>query len=130
MVFSRSRVLSGMGFADFSLVTALAVILTNATLRPLTYRLRPELKPQPVEYRFELVCSARDEGHLRALLMNDLDRTRLTLNAVSREDVEQSDRVRVSADLKASCRCDDCLEKLVTRLSLETSVTAVSWRII
>lgn len=123
-------VLSGMGFPQFSLVTALAVVLTNATLRPLAYKLRPELKPQAADYHLELVCSARDEGHMRALLVNDLDHARMTLNAVSREDLEQLDRVRVSAELKAPCRCDDALEKLVTRMSLESSVTAVSWRII
>jgi hypothetical protein len=62
--------------------------------------------------------------------MNDLDHTRLTINAISREDVEQSDRLQVSADFKALSRCDDSLEKLVTQLSLESSVTAVSWQII
>jgi putative Mg2+ transporter-C (MgtC) family protein len=122
-------ILAGMGFADLSLVTVLAVIVTNATLRQLTYKLRPELKPQATDYHFELVCSGSDEGHIRALLLNDLDHARLTLTAVSREDLEQSGRVQVSADLKASSRCDDCLEKLVTRISLESSVTAVRWQI-
>ena len=119
-----------MGFPWFSLVTALAVILTNATLRPLTYKLRPELRPQATDYHFELVCSARDEVHIRALFMNDLDHARMTLNAVSREGLEQTDRVRISAELKAPSRCDDSPEKLVARLSLESTVTSVSWRII
>ena len=123
-------VLSGMGFPQFSLVVALTVILTNTTLRPLAYKLHPELKPQATGYHLDLVCSSRDEGHMRALLANDLDHARMTLNAVSSEDLDQLDRVRISAELKAPCRCDDVVEKLLTRLSLENCVTAVSWRII
>jgi hypothetical protein len=33
--------LSGMGYPQYSVLTALAILLTNITLRPLTYKLRP-----------------------------------------------------------------------------------------
>jgi hypothetical protein len=58
-------------------------VLTNTTLRPLTYKLRPELTPRPVNYDLDLICATKDESHVRALLVNDLDRNRLLLKGLT-----------------------------------------------
>jgi putative Mg2+ transporter-C (MgtC) family protein len=122
--------LAGMGYPLYSVLTAAAVLLTNITLRPLTYRLRPELRDRETDYQFDLVCSGQDEAHVRALLLNGIDRSRVSLNALTTESINETNRVRVSAELKASCRSDECLEQLVTRFSLEGGVSSVSWRVI
>ena len=122
--------LAGMGYPLYSAWTAAAVLLTNITLRPLTYKLRPELKPQETDYQFELVCATQDEAHLRALLLNSIDRRRVTLHALTAEAIDHAKSVRVSAKFKAPCRDDQCLEQLVSRFSLEGGVTSVSWRAI
>ena len=122
--------LAGMGYLQYSLVTAAAVLLTNVTLRPLTYKLRPELKDEETDYHFDLICSAQDEAHVRALLLNGIDKGHVSLSALATEALDTTNRVRVSAELKAPCRNDACLEQLVTRFSLEGGVSSVSWRII
>jgi putative Mg2+ transporter-C (MgtC) family protein len=105
-----------------------AVLLTNITLRPLTYKLRRELRE--TDYHFEFVCGAQDEGRVRALLLHSVDQQNATLNAISREGLEQGGQVRISAELRTHSRNDECLEQLNTRLSLESGVTAVSWRVL
>ena len=65
----------------------------------------------------------------RALLLNALDPT-LTLSALTVEAIELTGGVRVSAELRAPCRSDECLDQLVTRFSLEGGVSAVSWHVV
>ena len=121
--------LAGLGHPQYSVATAVAVLLINITLRPLTYKLRPELRAEQTNYHFELACTTQDEAHVRALLLNALDRT-LTLSALTVEAIELTGGVRVSAELRAPCRSDECLDQLVMRFSLEGGVSAVSWHVV
>jgi putative Mg2+ transporter-C (MgtC) family protein len=121
-------VLTGMGYPKYSILTSVAVLLTNITLRPLTYKLRPELKE--TDYHFEFVCGAQDEERARTLLLRSVDQQDVSLNGLSREGLEQVGQVRVSAELRTRCRNDECLEQLTTRLSHESDVTAVSWHVL
>ncbi|PMB25938.1 magnesium transporter [Fischerella thermalis CCMEE 5198] len=54
----------------------------------------------------------------------------LRLRPLHSEDLETPDRVEVEADLVTQERNDTFLEQVVSRLSLEPGVSAVSWRII
>ena len=121
--------LAGMGYTLYAVVTAAAVLLTNTTLRPLTYKLRPKLTRKTTDYQLELVCCAKDESHVRVLLVNGIDRNRLILRELTKEDIAGSDQVKLCAELRAPFRSDECVEQLVARLSLESAVTAVSWKL-
>ncbi|HZN44711.1 MAG TPA: hypothetical protein VFB56_05255 [Nitrospiraceae bacterium] len=57
-------------------------------------------------------------------------RTPLALIALYSRDHESGNRVDVQADLKVIGREDEYLEQIVTRLSLEASVTAISWKVV
>jgi uncharacterized membrane protein YhiD involved in acid resistance len=96
------------------------------TLRPLTYKLRPELKPTETPYQVELFCSNKNESYVRSLLVNDVDRKHLILKAVTKEQAPDA-QVRLAIDLTSSGRNDETIEQLVARLSLENTVTAVRW---
>lgn len=122
-------VLSGIGFPQYAVVTAVAVVITNVVFRPLAYKLRPELRDGETNYHLELTCTTRDEGQMRALLLSAVDRNHVTLTALQSEDIDHGGQVRVSAEIKSPSRNDDCLEQLVARVSLEPGVSAVSWRI-
>lgn len=121
--------LAGMGYPQFSLVTAAAVVLTNVTLRPLAYKLHPELNARETVYHFELVCSIQEEPHVRALLLNSLDRNHVILDALTRQETDEPNKVLVRAELRSPQRKDECMEDMVTRLSLDAAVTAVKWRV-
>jgi putative Mg2+ transporter-C (MgtC) family protein len=121
--------LCGIGQIQYALVMALAVLFTNVALRPLAYKLRPEIKEEETNYHLELICAAKDETQVRALLLDAVDHNHVALTSLNSEDLETGDRVRVSAEIKSPGRNDDCLEQMVARVSLEKSVSSVRWRV-
>jgi putative Mg2+ transporter-C (MgtC) family protein len=120
--------LCGIGQIQYAVVLSLAVLLTNVALRPLAYKLRPEIKEVETNYHLELVCAANDETQVRALLLNSVDRAHVVLTSLMSEVVETGNRVRVIAEIKSPTRNDDCLEQIVARVSLEQTVSSIRWR--
>jgi putative Mg2+ transporter-C (MgtC) family protein len=125
--------LAGCGLLTLSAIGTLGVLATNLVLRPLAQKINrfaPELQEQEILYRLRCTCRASDEAHIRALLLQSVARTASVLVALHSKDHEAGDRVDVKADLKVMGRKDEYLEQIVTRLSLEPSVTAISWEVI
>jgi putative Mg2+ transporter-C (MgtC) family protein len=120
--------LSGMGYPQYSLAVAIAAVITNIALRPLTYKWHPEIKSEETSYHFELTCGASEEARVRALLVGAADHNKILLTALHSEDMEASNRVRVSASLRTPGRNDASVEELVSRVSLEPSVNAIKWQ--
>lgn len=126
-------VLAGFGAPHLSLILAIAVIFTNTVLRPLAYRLHPVLPEATAEqttYEVNLTCRSVDESHLRTLLLATISQSVAVLQAIHSEDVEGTDRMRIRAELSTQGRRNDVLEQIVTRLSFEPGVSAVSWSIV
>jgi putative Mg2+ transporter-C (MgtC) family protein len=87
------------------------------------------MKELETNYHLELICAARDEAQVRALLLDAVDRNHVALTSLNSEDLETGARVRVSAEIKSAGRNDDCLEQIVARVSIEQSVSSVRWRV-
>ena len=121
--------LCGIGQPQYAVVMAVAVLFTNVALRPLAYKLRPELREVETNYHLELTCAAKDETQVRALLLSAVDQNHVALTSLNSEDLEPGNRVRVTAEIKSAGRNDDCLEQIVARVSIEQSVTSVRWRV-
>lgn len=124
--------ISGLGNPLQALILTAAVLSTNIVLRPLAYRLYPAQAPgeeQEATYEFELICHPDGEAHMRALLLQGMSRSRLTLTALRSEDIEGTPRMKVTAQIKGLGRQDEALEQLVVRLSLEAGVSSVSWAV-
>jgi putative Mg2+ transporter-C (MgtC) family protein len=125
--------LAGCGLLILSVAGTVGVLITNLLLRPFAYKInRLSAEPQEQEflYRFSCTCRAAEEAHIRALLLQNVGRTPLALIALHSKDHEAGDRVNVQADLRVIGRKDEYLEQIVTRLSLEASVTAISWKVV
>jgi putative Mg2+ transporter-C (MgtC) family protein len=126
-------VLSGLGYAEYALVTTIGVLMTNILLRPLAYKLHPraqEATARETNYHFELVCKRLDEARMRGILMQTVSRLPVSLYALASEDIDNSERMLIDADLRCAFRNDESLEQLVARMSLEDGVTSVSWRVL
>jgi putative Mg2+ transporter-C (MgtC) family protein len=126
-------VLCGLKHAEYALVTTAGVLATNVLLRPLIYRLgsmNKEAVPSETNYHFELVCDRHDEIKMREILHQCVSRLPLSLYSLTSEDIPHSEKIAVHADLRSPARDDAALEQLVARLSLEESVTSVSWRLL
>jgi putative Mg2+ transporter-C (MgtC) family protein len=124
--------ISGLGNPLHGLILMLAVLVTNIVLRPLSYRLYPaqaSSEEQEVTYGFELICRPEDEAHMRALMLQAMSRSALTLNSLRSEDIEGTSKMKVTARISGMGRQDEALEQLVVRLSLEAGVSSVSWAV-
>ena len=75
------------------------------------------------------ICRALREAHIRARLLQAVGPTPLQFLTLQSKDQEGSDYVDVSAKLRTVGRKDDQLEQIVTRLSLESDVTSISWHV-
>ena len=126
--------LCGNGYVLEAAIGALAVLAGHLLLRPIVHRIdrQPIDEASEVEtaYRFEAVCRAADEAHVRALVTQAATASQFRLRAVRSEDLDHGqDRVRVTTVLEGTGRDDLALEGAVSRLSLEPSVSAVSWSV-
>jgi putative Mg2+ transporter-C (MgtC) family protein len=124
--------ISGLGNPLHALILTAIVLGTNIVLRPLAYRLYPaqaSSEEQEVTYGFELNCRPEDEAHMRALMLQALSQSPLTLTALRSEDIEGTNKMKVTARIRGLGRQDQSLEQLVVRLSLEAGVTSVSWAV-
>ena len=124
--------ISGLGNPLHALVLTAAVLCANIVLRPLAYKLYPAQaasEEQEVTYGFELICRPEDEAHMRALMLQAMSRSPLTLTSLRSEDIEGTNRMKVTSRIRGLGRQDDALEQLVVRLSLEAGVSSVSWAV-
>ena len=124
-------VITALGHAQYAAIILAGVLLTNTALRPLAYKLHPPVSdqsPPEVSYHLEVICRSQDESRLRSLLLQTVSRLPLVLYALRSED--RGSGLMIDADLRLSGRNDEMLEQIVTRLSLEESVSAVSWQLL
>jgi putative Mg2+ transporter-C (MgtC) family protein len=125
-------ILVGFGAPQLALILAAAILLANIALRPLAYRLHPSLPdsvPHETAYEVTLNCRMTDEAHLRALLLATITQSTAMLQSIHSEDIQGSDRTQIRALLRIQGRRNEVAEEVVTRLSLEPGVNAVSWSI-
>ena len=122
----------GLGNPLQASIVTVAVLGTNIILRPLSYRIYPAQaasEEQEVTYAFELVCRQEDEAHMRALLLQAMSRSALMLTSLRSEDIEETNRMKVTARIRGLGRQHEALEQLVVRLSLEAGVSSITWAI-
>lgn len=124
-------VLCGAGFYPQAVIATAFVISVNLVLRPVVRMI--DRNPAPmndadVAYQIAIVCHGEAEAHVRALLLRDLG-TLLHIQDLESSNIEDSNRVEVTATVRADTRQDRTLEQIVGRLSLEPLVTAARWRL-
>jgi putative Mg2+ transporter-C (MgtC) family protein len=125
--------LAGSGFLVQSLIGALAVLVVNILLRPVVAIInrRPaSLIEQEVKYSLQITCTGRQEGQLRALLVQMVGVSPLILHEL--ESVRGRDEIHavIQARLSSPEREDAQVEQLVSRLSMERSVVGISWQLL
>ncbi|WP_069791563.1 MgtC/SapB family protein [Cyanobacterium sp. IPPAS B-1200] len=126
--------LAGGGFLYQAFFGAVAVLLSNTILRPIAHRINKQsLQGTEIQlaYQFSLVCQRKQEIHVRALLLQSLTSSNITLRSLQRDDFnETSDKVKVEAEMLTQIRNDQLLEQIASRLSLQRGVVSVSWRLL
>ena len=124
--------LTGMGFLLHAGLGVVAILSANVLLRPVARIINSKpmlMEDTEVRYFFRTVCRADGEVNVRALILQVVHDEPVMLRAIHSEDLENSEMVEVIAQFIASTRTDASMEQIVSRLSMESSVNAVSWRI-
>ena len=124
--------LAGYGMYGSAITGAVAVIAANLGLRPIGKALNrgTGTADADIVYLFRITARADQEAHLRALLLHALSGQPLVLKSLKSDDVEHTDKVEVLATLMSTGRQNVLLEQIVSRLSLESGVSGVSWEIL
>jgi putative Mg2+ transporter-C (MgtC) family protein len=124
-------VLAGAGYIPAAAIAAVFILTAHLALRPIARRVDrlPATEETEVEtvYIFRAVTKARDEAHIRALVVQSLTRDDFVLHSLRSQDLADSNLVEVIAELHRYGRDDVALENAVSRLSLEPSVSSVTW---
>jgi putative Mg2+ transporter-C (MgtC) family protein len=125
--------LAGLGRYDFAAMGTLGVLCANLVLRPVAFRINraPVQKEEhEILYRLRCTCRTADEANIRTVLIQNVGRTPLALIALHSLDDELLARVNVKAYLKTIGPKEEALEQIVTSLSLDPGVTAISWEVV
>ncbi|HZC80939.1 MAG TPA: MgtC/SapB family protein [Nitrospiraceae bacterium] len=125
--------LIGAGFITAGVISAVVIIGANVALRPLSHLIdRQPSHPSELEicYSIQVTCLAKDEQHIRTLLLQTVVRGALLLKALESAEIDNSNRVRVQAELITTGRKDKEIEEIAARLGMEPDTTAISWKIV
>jgi putative Mg2+ transporter-C (MgtC) family protein len=127
--------LSGWGLWFQAAMGTAAVLSANVWLYPLKYRInRQPLTGTEIEFCYlcEIICCKNNETYIRTLFIqfvNHNNEIRLQ-SLLSESPSDTPNRVNVKATLVTQKRDDAFLEQIVSRLSVESEVFSVSWRIV
>ncbi|MFE2549733.1 MgtC/SapB family protein [Streptomyces sp. NPDC059355] len=126
--------LAGTGMFVLAAFGTAGVVGANLLLRPLGRRLDREPRggaEVATDFHFEAVCLEAEEAHIRHRLVDALGRPGYTLRSIRSQDGPKAGLVTVSALLTAEGAAGGrMLEEAVSNLSLDPSVSAVSWSVV
>ncbi len=126
-------VLCGMGLLVEAALGAVVILCANIVLRDAALRInRLNVVDTEMEQRYaiHIVCHADDEVHVRTLLLHTLSNMSFTLQSLLSRDLEDNNCLLVSAEILAQSGHQSQLEQIVSRVSLEKSVTSVRWKLL
>lgn len=126
-------VLAGAGYPLEAAVGTCITVLANILIRYLQqYVGRRGLPQEGLEftYRLRLVCGREEESHIRSLLLHSLNSGPIALISLSSESLADTEKTEVYADILAASGSRSYLEQIVRRMSLEKTVSAISWSIL
>ena len=124
---------TGAGFIWQASAAAAAVITGNVVFIPFDDILgRRQVLQKQLETRYActIVCRHHDEARLRALLESEVSDASLTLHVLHSQDTHNPDEIQVQANLSMVGRNDKLIERVASRMSLESGVSTVRWEVI
>ena len=122
---------AGAGLLFEAAIFAVFVTLTNMVLRPIVgFINRHTGPPAEIEQRYviKVVAAKSDEARLRAGLLDALETGHLGLQQVKSTALDGGE-IEISATVVAPRREDAKMEAIVSRASLQPSVSAAKWQV-
>ena len=123
--------LAGMGFLVQAATGTSAVLFIHLALRPLLRHIEAQSKGTvEVEtlYRMRVLCPDAQAAVIRAIFMRHVNaQPTMTVQGISTEDTDRPETSAVVVDIFSTERNDRYMNDLVSRISIEPSVSSVSW---
>lgn len=128
-------VLAGLEHIAEAAIGTAFVLAANFILRGVAQHINVQGRASATEteqaYRISAVCSADEEVHVRSLILHMLNgMPALVLQSLHSEDASMIGKIEVRADVLTTPGHQALLEQIVSRVSMERSVSAVRWAII
>jgi putative Mg2+ transporter-C (MgtC) family protein len=124
--------LAGMGFIGYAALCAVLVVGSNVVLRPLVRAInRQPMDDTEVDrtYVAYVVCDVSAETRARAILIEGLTAaSHIELSELEIANIEDTDRVEMTATITSHKRRELALETVIGRLSKESGVLRAGWR--
>lgn len=123
--------LAGTGYSLEALVGACGVLFVHLGLRPIMRWIDERAKPTTdveTAYRLRIESVGDHDANIRQILMRHVNgHAKLTLQGIATDD-EEGGRTLVVATIYSPNRNDRAMEEIVSRVSMEPEVKAVSWQ--
>jgi len=123
--------LAGLGFLVQGAIGTGAVLFIHLALRPLVRKIEAQAKGiGEVEtlYRMRVLCPSEQAAMIRAVFMRHVNaQPAMMVQGISTQETDQADRTAVVVEIFSTERNDKYMNDLVSRLSIEPSVSSVSW---
>ncbi|PRC95082.1 MgtC/SapB family protein [Solimicrobium silvestre] len=128
-------VLSGLGHEVEAAIGTFFILIANFILRDVAQRMNRRSAAAGLEveqvYRINIVCDSAEEVHVRNLLLHTIQgMSPLVLQSLHSEDVINGGKIEVRADVLAVPGHHNLLEQIVSRVSMEKSVSVVRWAVL
>lgn len=126
-------VLSGMGLLLEASLGAAVILCANILLRDVAQRInRLSIMGHTAEqhYGIYIICHSADEVQVRALLLHTLSNMSFSLQSLLSKGLDDNGFVLVSTEVLAQPGQQAQLEKIISRISLEKSVTSIRWKLL
>ena len=123
-------VLCGFGYLREAAVTSGVILFANTVLRPLTYYIKHRVEMRrdlETQYLCRVGCRSIDEMRLRKAAVQFVESLELLVRSIHSEANGATGISEIKVVVASPRREDLLMEKLVTHLNEDPSVTSVSW---
>ncbi|MGS0626244.1 MULTISPECIES: MgtC family protein [Photorhabdus] len=126
-------VLCGLGQYWLAAMATVIILCANILLREAAQRINLHPRQQTADliqcYRIHVVCDSNDGILVRTLVLQALNGVAVRLQSLSFTDMIQPGKLEVCIEVLATSTEQKEVEAIVSRMSLEKSVSSINWKI-
>lgn len=125
-------VLTSAGFIIHAFVATGLLILVNVLLRPVSLRVNPygQLDENEKTYQIKVICDSDKEMQIRSTIIDHLSQAKMMITDLASNEITEG-KIQIIAKMNGYGKNQDNIaEALVTKISSEQHVSAVSWELI
>ncbi len=124
--------LAGFGYFAEASIAAGTIILIHLVQRPIANLInrRPvRFETYLIAYQLKVKCKVEKENAVRIIMMQILNDETIEIRSIKSQPSRFPGDIDIFAEVYASGKQNECMERLVSALSVERDVASVSWEI-